>query len=337
MAALSKDQVASYLRQVGFPEDKIPLMVKIAGRESGFNPRAHNPNAATGDNSYGLFQINMLGAMGPERRRQFGINSNEDLFDPLTNARAAKRVYDSQGINAWTTAKAAMSDPDPALTPGLSATTPAMSGSTGGRDPIDSMMSAILGDTLAAVSRRPLEPGRKAFSADIRSKWGELGDPVSRGVEAQVAAIEALLPGGSTQPRGSALPSSSGVTEAQPLGGGELSIVDLGRKLQDLGLKVAEHPEFGGVNKHSPGSRHYVGKAVDLTIQPGSPLLAGRPDSDWRTLTQQIGSKLKAALPGAEIFHPGYDPVGGHDSHIHLALPSGRVTPTAQLMSLFTG
>lgn len=337
MAALSKDQVASYLRQVGFPEDKIPLMVKIAGRESGFNPRAHNPNAATGDNSYGLFQINMLGAMGPERRRQFGINSNEDLFDPLTNARAAKRVYDSQGINAWTTAKAAMTDPDPALTPGLSATTPAMSGSTGGRDPIDSMMSAILGDTLAAVSRRPLEPGRKAFSADIRSQWGELGDPVSRGVEAQVAAIEALLPGGSTQPRGSALPSSSGATEAQPLGGGELGIVDLGRKLQGLGLKVAEHPEFGGVGKHSPRSHHYAGNALDLTIQPGSPLLAGRPDSDWRTLTQQIGSKLKAALPGAEIFHPGDDPVGGHDSHIHLALPSGRVTPTAQLMSLFTG
>lgn len=337
MAALSKDQVASYLRQAGFPEDKIPLMVKIAGRESSFNPRAHNPNAATGDNSYGLFQINMLGAMGPERRRQFGINSNEDLFDPLTNARAAKKVYDSQGINAWTTARAAMSDPDPGLTPGLSAVTPGLSDSAGGMDPIESMMSVILGDTLASVSRRSPEPGRKAFGADFRSRWGELSNPVSRGIEAQVAAIEALLPGASPQPRGSALPSSGGTVEAQPLSGGELGIVDLGRKLQNLGLKVAEHPEFGGVGKHSPQSHHYAGNALDLTIQPGSPLLAGRPDSDWRALTQQIGSKLKAAIPGAEIFHPGDDPVGGHDSHIHLALPSGRVTPTAQLMSMFTG
>jgi hypothetical protein len=337
MAALSKDQVASYLRQAGFPEEKIPLMVNIAARESGFNPRAHNPNASTGDNSYGLFQINMLGAMGPERRRRLGLSSNEDLFDPLTNAKAAKAIYESQGINAWTTAKAAMGDPAPKLTPGLSVPTPGLSESSSGLDPIESMMSAILGDTLSSVSRRAREPGRKAFSPEFQSEWSEVGDPLSRGVEAQVAAIEALLPGGGKQQIDVSMPSSRGSLEAPSLGGGELGIVDLGRKLQRLGLKVAEHPEFGGVGKHSPNSHHYAGNALDLTIQPGSPLLAGRPDSDWRALTGQIGSKLKAALPGAEIFHPGDDPVGGHDSHIHLALPGGRITPTQQLMSLFTG
>lgn len=336
MAALSKDQVASYLRQAGFPEEKIPLFVNIAALESGLNPGAHNPNAATGDDSYGLFQINMLGAMGPERRRQFKLNSNKDLFDPLTNARAALEVYKSQGVNAWTTAKRAMETPAPKLTPGLSAPTPGLSGSPGGLDPIESMMSAILGDTLSSVSRRSPEPGRKAGSK-LFSEWSEVSDPLSRGVEAQVAAIEALLPGGSKQPIDASMPSSRGNLEAPSLSGGELGIVDLGRKLQQLGLKVAEHPEFGGVGKHSPNSHHYAGNALDLTIQPGSPLLAGRPDSDWRALTGQIGSKLKAALPGAEIFHPGDDPVGGHDSHIHLALPGGRITPTQQLMSLFTG
>jgi len=99
---VSKSQLVRLLRNAGFPEQDIPTMVGIAGGESTYNPRAHNPNANTGDNSYGLFQINMLGAMGPERRKQFGIESNEQLFDPVTNVRAAKQIYDTQGLGAWT-------------------------------------------------------------------------------------------------------------------------------------------------------------------------------------------------------------------------------------------
>ena len=71
----------------------------IAMAESSGNARAHNPNAGTGDNSYGLFQINMLGAMGPERRRQYGLSSNDSLFDPLTNAKVAFRM--SNGGKSW--------------------------------------------------------------------------------------------------------------------------------------------------------------------------------------------------------------------------------------------
>lgn len=67
--------------------------------ESGGNARAHNPNASTGDNSYGLFQINMLGSLGPARMRQFGLSSNEDLFDPTTNAQVAFRM--SGGGRDW--------------------------------------------------------------------------------------------------------------------------------------------------------------------------------------------------------------------------------------------
>lgn len=116
--------------------------------------------------------------------------------------------------------------------------------------------------------------------------------------------------------------------------GGSIGIVDLGKRLQQMGFKVAENPAFGGVGKHSENSHHYSGNALDLTIQPGSPLLVGRKDSDWKALTAQIGSQLKAALPGAEIFHPGDDPVGGHGSHIHLALPKGQTAVTDQLAQL---
>ena len=39
--------------------------------------------------------------MGPERRAEFGIKTNEELFDPYTNAAAAKSIYDQQGLGAW--------------------------------------------------------------------------------------------------------------------------------------------------------------------------------------------------------------------------------------------
>jgi murein DD-endopeptidase MepM/ murein hydrolase activator NlpD len=99
--ALSPAQIAAHVRAAGYPEELVPTKVAIALAESSGNPRAHNPNASSGDDSYGLFQVNMLGGMGPERRREFGLSSNEQLFDPATNARAAKKIYDSQGLGAW--------------------------------------------------------------------------------------------------------------------------------------------------------------------------------------------------------------------------------------------
>jgi len=88
------------------PENKIPTMVAIALAESGGDSGAHNPDASTGDNSYGLWQINMLGDLGPDRRQKFGIESNEELFDPVTNAKAAKYVLEKGGgLTAWSTYK----------------------------------------------------------------------------------------------------------------------------------------------------------------------------------------------------------------------------------------
>ena len=134
-------------------------------------------------------------------------------------------------------------------------------------------------------------------------------------------------------------------SQAQPTSAGDgetLQAGDFGRKLQAFGFKVAENPEFGAVGKHSPNSHHYSGDAFDLTIQPGSPLLKGKPDSEWKSLTKQYGEALRQALPGAEIFHPGHDPVGGHDSHIHLAVPgiskSGvRMNPRLQKLLAMAG
>lgn len=69
------------------------VMAAIALRESAGDPTAFNGNTKTGDQSYGLWQINMIGKWGPARRKLFGITINEDLFHPEVNARAAFKLY----------------------------------------------------------------------------------------------------------------------------------------------------------------------------------------------------------------------------------------------------
>jgi uncharacterized membrane protein len=100
---VSIEQLKQLATSAGFSSNEISTMASIAMAESGGNSRAHNKKRP--DNSYGLWQINMLDEMGPERRKQFGISTNEELFDPLTNARAAKIIRDRQGFGAWSVYK----------------------------------------------------------------------------------------------------------------------------------------------------------------------------------------------------------------------------------------
>lgn len=76
-----------YLQQAGLTGEALKMAWSIGMAESGGDPNALNDDSSTGDLSYGLFQINMLGAMGPERMAQYGLSSYEDLFDPMTNIR----------------------------------------------------------------------------------------------------------------------------------------------------------------------------------------------------------------------------------------------------------
>jgi hypothetical protein len=41
----------------------------------------------------------MIDSLGPARLKQYGLNSNEDLFDPVTNAKIAYQMSD--GGNNW--------------------------------------------------------------------------------------------------------------------------------------------------------------------------------------------------------------------------------------------
>lgn len=105
MAVLTAQQVYAAARGAGATHDEAVILTAIARHESGFRTDAFNGNSRTGDESYGIWQINMLGKMGPERRKTFGIADNKALFDPRVNAKAALAILRSQGWNAWSVYK----------------------------------------------------------------------------------------------------------------------------------------------------------------------------------------------------------------------------------------
>ncbi len=92
-------QLKHLLSKVGFEGDQLKQAWAVVMKESTGRPMAHNQNSRTGDNSYGLFQINMIGSIGPARLQQYGLSNNEELFDPLTNARIAYIL--SEGGKNW--------------------------------------------------------------------------------------------------------------------------------------------------------------------------------------------------------------------------------------------
>ncbi|MFD1151198.1 type VII secretion target [Saccharothrix hoggarensis] len=102
MSRLSPEQIARHAHDAGFRGQDLTIAVAVALAESGGDPRAHN--ATPPDNSYGLWQVNMLGSLGPARLREFGLDSNRELFDPAVNARAANRISgDGRSWTPWTT------------------------------------------------------------------------------------------------------------------------------------------------------------------------------------------------------------------------------------------
>ena len=96
---LTGEGFINLLKAVGFEGTSLKKAWSIAKRESNGRPLAYNGNRKTGDNSYGLFQINMIGDLGPERLEKFDLKSNRELFDPVTNAEIT--YYMTDGGSDW--------------------------------------------------------------------------------------------------------------------------------------------------------------------------------------------------------------------------------------------
>lgn len=96
---LSDSELISILKSVGFEGNGLKMAWAIVQKESTSRPYAHNDNPNTGDNSYGLFQINMYRSLEAARQKAYGLESNEELFDPYTNAAIAFKI--SRGGTSW--------------------------------------------------------------------------------------------------------------------------------------------------------------------------------------------------------------------------------------------
>ena len=96
---LSDTELKNLLKATGFEGVALKKAWAIAKTESNGRPMAYNGNRNTGDSSYGIFQINMLGKLGIDRKEKFELKSNILLFDPVINAEIT--YYMTQGGNDW--------------------------------------------------------------------------------------------------------------------------------------------------------------------------------------------------------------------------------------------
>ena len=101
--AMDPNAIADILKRRGFPDDAIWKMIAISHRESRWMPNVHNVNPKTGDDSYGLFQINMKGDTGKGHRKDWAswLTSDEGLLDPKNNIHAARLMYGGGNLDPW--------------------------------------------------------------------------------------------------------------------------------------------------------------------------------------------------------------------------------------------
>jgi hypothetical protein len=97
--SLTDRQLVELLKAVGFKGEGLKKAWSIAKAESNGRPFAFNGNTKTGDSSYGIFQINMIGNLGPDRRDKFDLGLNAELFSPVKNAQVVFHM--TKGGTDW--------------------------------------------------------------------------------------------------------------------------------------------------------------------------------------------------------------------------------------------
>lgn len=96
------DSIVKLAQDVGLNSDRARVAAAIAIAESGGDPGQVTNDSD--DLSYGLWQINMIGSLGPARRKSYGLPNNEALLDPRRNAMVMADISKQGGnFSAWTT------------------------------------------------------------------------------------------------------------------------------------------------------------------------------------------------------------------------------------------
>ena len=106
---IPQPKIEEMLLAVGFEPSIAKILAAVAMAESAGDPMIDTVKSGTdpkkeSEFSIGLLQLNMK----DDRDRLlnvFDIESEEELYDPIINVIAAKRLYDEQGLNAWSAYK----------------------------------------------------------------------------------------------------------------------------------------------------------------------------------------------------------------------------------------
>jgi hypothetical protein len=212
------EQLVGLAKGAGFDDNEAVIMAAIAMAESSGNSKAHNKKPP--DNSYGLWQINMIGDLGPARLREYRLSNYEQLFDPVTNAKAAYAIRRSQGLSAWSVyksgsykkflsqAQASKNAPSLRVSPSTSISTGISLGSGYGNEGVK--IAGDLGDYMkqtripaGSIHRHPKHPswsrsGHSANSLHYQGRAIDLGgwspsSPQGGGRDEQAPIIKALL------------------------------------------------------------------------------------------------------------------------------------------------
>lgn len=88
-----------------FPPAELWTVDRVAYRESRCDPNALNDSGLNGsggrDWSLGLFQINVLGTLWPDRQATCGLTAPEQLYDPVVNVQCAYALWLRSGWAPW--------------------------------------------------------------------------------------------------------------------------------------------------------------------------------------------------------------------------------------------
>ena len=103
---IPQSKINEMLLAVGFKPEEAKIMAAVAMAESAGDPMIDTVKSGLdpkkeNEFSIGLFQLNMVDAFLEERLRLFDIESTDELYDPIVNVIAAKRLFDQQGFGAW--------------------------------------------------------------------------------------------------------------------------------------------------------------------------------------------------------------------------------------------
>tara|TARA_R100000231_G_scaffold2070_2_gene3595 strand:- start:1110 stop:3434 length:2325 start_codon:yes stop_codon:yes gene_type:complete len=103
---IPQTKIEQMLLAVGFKPADAKIMAAVAMAESAGDPMIDTVKSGLdpqkkNEFSIGLFQLNMIDDFLEERLRLFDIESTDELYDPIVNVIAAKRLFDQQGFGAW--------------------------------------------------------------------------------------------------------------------------------------------------------------------------------------------------------------------------------------------